>query len=102
MSASGSGFADEEFEWDPEKAMANELAHEVSFAEARSVFDDTLEKTELDTKPNSANEERFVTVGTSNRQRVLVVVHCERGDRMRIISARKATRRERRRYEERS
>ena len=93
--------ADLEFEWDPEKAKANELAHAVLFDEAMTVFDDPLSTTVLDPKPHTDNEERWITVGTSSRQRLVVVVHCEREDRIRIISARQATRRERIDNEER-
>jgi len=100
MAARESGSPDLDFEWDPDKARANELVHKVSFLEAMTVFCDPLAGTESDSKPNTAAEDRFVTIGRSSRQRVLVVVHCERGERVRIISARKATPRERRRYEE--
>jgi len=100
LDAIDQGFEQGPVEWDPQKARTNEVAHDVSFDEARTVFDDPLAGTEVDTKPNSDNEERFITIGTSNRQRLLVVVHCEREDRIRIISARKATRAERRHYEE--
>jgi hypothetical protein len=100
MAALGDELPDVEFEWDPVKARRNELAHGVSFAEAITVLLDPLAVTGLDPKPNAAGEERFITMGVSHRQRVLVVVHCERGEKMRIISARKATPRERSDYAE--
>ena len=87
------------FQWDPEKAAANRRKHRVSFIEATTVFGDELSSTRLD-RQHAAHEERYVTVGTSERGRLLVVVHTERGERIRIISARRATPGERRQYEE--
>ena len=88
-----------QFEWDSTKARSNIAKHRVSFDEASTVFQDGLSITISDPL-HSANEERFVMIGHSCRNRLLVVVHVERGDRIRIISARAATRRERRNYEE--
>ena len=86
------------YEWDPAKAAANLRRHKVSFAEAASVFLDPLALTFSD--PDRLDEEdREITIGLSSRQRTLFVSHCERGDRIRIISARKATRKERVQYE---
>lgn len=86
-----------EFEWDSSKAKRNLKKHGVSFEEAVAIFDDLLSMTIND--PRHA-EERFVTIGLSNRQRLLVVSHTDRGPTIRIISARPATRRERETYEE--
>ena len=87
------------FEWDGQKAKQNLEKHNVSFEEATTVFGDPLSLT-IEDPLHSTDEERFVIVGESVRRRVLVVVHTERGDHIRIISARLATRRERRTYEE--
>ena len=87
------------FEWDEEKAEANLRKHRVSFEEARTVFGDPLSITMAD-PTHSPGEERFVDIGCSVRQRILVVVYAERGANIRIISCRKATQHERERYEE--
>jgi len=87
------------FEWDEKKARKNLKKHGVSFEEAATVFGDPLSLT-IDDPLHSKHEKRFVTMGESIRRRILVVVHTERGDNIRIISARVATRRERRIYEE--
>ncbi|HJZ82193.1 MAG TPA: BrnT family toxin [Pyrinomonadaceae bacterium] len=87
-----------EFEWDPKKAEANVAKHEVSFAEAATVFFDPLSLTVLDPL-HSGDENRFVITGVSNHNRHLVVVHSDRGDKIRIISARLATSGERKKYE---
>jgi uncharacterized DUF497 family protein len=86
------------FEWDPKKAAANLANHRVSFEDASSVFGDPIAGTIPDPL-HSADEARFVTVGHSASGTLLVVVHVERGERARIISARFATSAERRRYE---
>jgi len=87
------------FEWDLEKAAANLRKHGVAFAEAATVFGDPLSTTFPD-PDHSLAEQRYVTVGMSADRRLLVVAHTEHGDSIRIISARRATRRERRWYEE--
>ena len=87
-----------QFEWDPGKAARNLAKHGVSFDEASTVFGDPLAGTIPDPQ-RSAGEERLATIGHSDRGALIVVVHVERGSRTRIISARRATRRERRRYE---
>jgi uncharacterized DUF497 family protein len=87
------------FGWDPRKAANNRRKHGVSFEEAGSAFADPLSVTIADPDHSEA-EERFLLLGLSGRQRLLVVAHAERGDEVRIISARLATRRERRVYEE--
>jgi uncharacterized protein len=88
-----------EFEWDEEKAKTNVSKHGVSFLEARTVFGDQLAMTISDPL-HSGSEERFVELGYSNQGRLLVVVYTERGARIRIISARTATRTEREAYEQ--
>ena len=87
------------FEWDDQKARTNLAKHGVSFEEATTVFGDPLSLTIPD-HAHSETEDRFIILGHSHRQRLLVVVHTERGDNLRIISARPASRRERKDYEE--
>ena len=87
------------FEWDPNKAVRNLQKHGVSFEEAATVFRDTLSITVSD-PDHSADEDRYITVGSSSRLRVLMVSHTEREERIRIISARELTRKERKQYEE--
>lgn len=87
------------FEWDAAKGLKNLHKHGVSFEEAASVFYDPLAVTGAD-PDHSEGEERQVTFGISSVGRLLVVAHTDRGDAIRIISARVATRRERRIYEE--
>ena len=86
------------FAWDPAKAARNVAKHGVSFNEASTVFGDPLAGTILDPK-HSGEEARFITIGRSTSERLITVAHAEREDRIRIISARRATRRERRSYE---
>ena len=87
------------FEWNIAKAASNLRKHGVSFEEAASVFLDPWALTFPDPE-HSVDEEREITFGASVRQRIVVVSHCPRGDRIRIISARKATRNEKIQYEE--
>jgi hypothetical protein len=87
-----------EFEWDANKAAENLRKHRVSFFEAAAVFGDFLSTTAAD-PAHSAGEHRYITVGLSNLGRLLMVAHAERGDRIRIISARTLTAREKRAYE---
>lgn len=87
------------FEWDPAKAKRNLAKHGVSFDEASTVFADPLALLMPD-PDHSVDEERYVLLGMSNRRRLLVVAFAERSPRTRLISARMATRRERRQYEE--
>ena len=87
------------FEWDADKARRNLAKHGVSFEEASTVFSDPFELMIHDPLHSEA-EDRFVSLAESRNRRLLVVVFTERGERIRIISARKATRGERRKYEE--
>jgi hypothetical protein len=88
-----------EFEWDLGKAAENLRKHGVSFAEAATVFGDFLGTTTPD-PDHSGDEHRYITIGISNRGRLPMVAHAERRERIRIVSARKLTRNERRVYEE--
>ena len=87
------------FEWDESKAKANLAKHGVSFEEASTVFGDSLSLTIPD-PAHSQVEDRSILLGQSHQRKLLVVVHTERGDNIRIISARRASRRERKSYEE--
>ena len=87
------------FEWDPRKAAANLRKHGVSFEEATTALRDDLALTGRD-PDHSRGEPRYITFGVSNAGRLLVVAHTERGGLIRIISARNATRSERKIYEE--
>jgi uncharacterized DUF497 family protein len=87
------------FEWDPKKAAANEKKHGVTFDEAATVFGDPLGLI-VDDPRHSVGEVRAVLLGYSHERRLLAVMFTERGDRIRLISARKAIRRERQTYEE--
>jgi len=87
------------FEWDTDKAKKNIKVHGVTFDEASTSFRDTLSLTIYDPL-HSDEEERLILIGNSCKDRLLVIVHTERGDKIRIISARKATKKERNQYEE--
>jgi uncharacterized DUF497 family protein len=87
------------FTWDPWKAAANFDKHGVSFEEAATIFGDPLAMTGAD-PDHSIDETRWITFGFSDRGRLLVVAHSDRRDEIRIISARKAVRAERKLYEE--
>lgn len=88
-----------EFEWDDEKALSNLAKHGVSFEEAATVFGDFLSLT-FDDPDHSFDEKRFITIGSSEKGRLLFVSHTDREDAIRIISARELTRGERKMYEE--
>jgi uncharacterized protein len=90
-----------EFEWDPKKAVRNLRKHKVSFNEAATIFADVLSTTVPD-PDHSIDEHRYITVGWSSQQRLLMVAHADYGDLIRIVSARKLTRTERTTYEEES
>ncbi|MBI2194863.1 MAG: BrnT family toxin [Planctomycetes bacterium] len=88
------------YEWDAVKAAANVKKHRVRFEEAASVFLDPLALTFWDPDHSEEEEDREITIARSARQHVLFVAHTARAGRIRIISARRATRREKRQYEE--
>ena len=87
------------YEWDASKAAANLRKHSVSFEDVSTVFLDPLAMTFPD-PDHSADEQREITIGHTMRQRLVFFSHCERGGRIRIISARLATQSERKQYEE--
>ena len=86
------------FEWDPKKAKTNLKKHGVSFEEASTAFKDPLSLT-IDDPLHSSDEQRLILIGMSYNNRMLVIVHTERRDNIRIISAKKATKKERNYYE---
>ncbi len=86
------------FEWDPQKAKQNFKKHGVSFDEAVTTFYDPLTAT-FDDPDHSIGEQRYITVGFSSKNRLIVLAHTDRGDNTRIISARPATGLERKRHE---
>lgn len=86
------------FEWNRQKSVRNERKHKIAFSEAISVFQDTLSITYPDTD-HSSEEDRFLIIGMSDSGNILVVSHTFRDDVIRIISARKATTKERSFYE---
>ena len=88
-----------EYEWDPEKDSINQHLHGVSFPEASTVFLDPLAATVPDER-FAVDEFRFRTTGYTLTNRLVIVAHTDRGDRIRIISAREVTARERRQYEQ--
>jgi len=87
------------FEWDSDKAKRNIKIHNVSFDEASTVFKDILSLTIYD-PIHSNKEDRFVLIGNSFKNRLIIVIFTERNDKIRIISARKAIKNERKQYEE--
>jgi uncharacterized DUF497 family protein len=87
------------FEWDPAKAAANAKAHSVSFEEAVTVFQDPMTKVHSD-PDHSESERREILIGHSMQARLLLVAFTDRQGKIRLISARRVTRRERREYEE--
>ena len=87
------------FTWDPQKGRENLRKHGVSFEEATTAFNDYLSATALD-PDHSISENRFITFGVSNRGRLLIVAHTDEGELIRVISARLATKSERKIYEE--
>ncbi|MCC7352322.1 MAG: BrnT family toxin [Anaerolineae bacterium] len=88
-----------QFEWDADKAARNTEKHRVSFDEAATVFNDPMFITFID-EEHSTDEERYITIGLSKPGRLLIVAHTDREGRIRIISARKATKKEERFYAE--
>jgi uncharacterized DUF497 family protein len=91
---------DMDFDWDEDKAAANFKKHGISFEEAKAVFGDPFSVT-IDDPAHSASEYRFVDIGTSNSGMILALAYAERGRTIRLISCRKATKAERKIYEER-
>ncbi len=88
------------FEWDPTKAKSNFRKHGVSFEEAASVFNDPLSRT-FDDPGHSIDEQRFVIIGHSNKNRLIFVSHTDKEKIVRLISAREVTASERKYHEER-
>lgn len=88
-----------EFEWDDSKARSNLQRHGVRFEEAKTIFNDPLAITFQDHE-HSHQEERYLTIGSSAHGKVLLVAHTDRGGRIRLISGRRVTPKERRSYEE--
>jgi len=86
------------FDWDPQKAENNFKKHGVSFEEAKTIFDDPLYLDFYD-PDHSKNEHRYLIVGRSSQERLLIVSYTERGEKLRLISARQVTQREREIYE---
>jgi len=89
----------QKFEWNPAKARLNLQKHDVSFDEAATVFDD-LDFISVIDEEHSKDEERYITLGLSKRGRLLVVAHTDRNGKVRLISARSATRKESKFYAE--
>lgn len=87
------------FEWDENKAQSNVAKHGISFEEAATVFADENSLT-IDDSAHSINEKRFVTIGLSAYKKILVVVYTERNDKIRIISVRKSSKKERKQYQQ--
>lgn len=88
-----------QFEWDPKKDQQNHAKHGVTFDEAEGVFGDPFAWT-IDDPDHSTEENRFLTTGFTKRQRLIIVAHTDREERVRIINAREVTAAERRVYEE--
>ena len=88
-----------QFEWDPEKDLQNQAKHGISFDEASTVFGDPLAVT-IDDPDHSSEEHRLLTTGYSNQQRLIIVAHTDRNERIRIINARDVAAAERGVYEE--
>jgi uncharacterized DUF497 family protein len=87
------------FEWNPEKAKVNLQKHQVNFDEASTIFDDPQFISFLD-EEHSTDEERYITIGLSNKNRLLMVAHTDCNDNIWIISARKVTKHEEKFYQE--
>lgn len=87
------------FEWDRDKESQNRKKHGIAFREAATIFDGLLSTTYPDLA-HSKEEQRYITIGMTESGKIIVVAHTEAADTVRIISARPATRRERRFYEE--
>ena len=88
-----------DFEWNPKKAERDFRKHEIGFEETCSIFDDLLFITVLD-EEHTKDEERYITIGLSNKHRLFLVAHTDRNNCIRIISARKATKNEEKFYQD--
>ena len=88
-----------QFEWDDKKAQSNLLKHGISFEEVTTAFGDMLSIT-IDDPLHSHNEDRLILIGLSEDLKILIVVHIEKRDTIRIVSARKASKKEKQFYEE--
>ncbi|MBN2137880.1 MAG: BrnT family toxin [Sedimentisphaerales bacterium] len=88
-----------QFEWDSSKALSNKKKHGVTFEQASTIFGDPLSRTIPDPS-HSKTEDRFITIGASIDNKLIVVAHCDSDEKIRIISARKATRNEKYQYEQ--
>jgi uncharacterized protein len=88
-----------EFEWDKQKAESNLSKHDISFEEAQTVFDDPLYVDFYD-PDHSQKEHRYILIGESSKSRILLISYTERGDKIRIISARQVTKQELKAYQE--
>lgn len=89
------------FEWEPHKSASNLRKHAISFSEAVTIFNDELSITVSD-PDHSKEEDRYITIGWSNRARLIMVSHTDRNNHVRIISARELTQVERKAYEEKN
>ena len=87
------------FEWDDEKSKSNFRKHRISFEEAKTVFNDPFAIT-IDDPDHSDEEERYIDIGISSKGRMFVLWYAERNENIRIIGCRKATKKERRAYED--
>jgi uncharacterized DUF497 family protein len=90
---------EDHFDWDDHKAASNEAKHGITFEEAQWVFDDERATTKYDEK-HSITEDRWITIGFSKQGNLLVVIHTDEPDLIRIISARRATKHETRQYKQ--
>ena len=90
---------DRQFNWDANKAIRNLRKHGVTFEEAATIFDDPMFITLIDDE-HSVDEERYITIGVSRQHRLMIVAHTDRGGKIRIISAREATKKEKQFYVE--
>ena len=88
-----------QFEWDSRKARSNKNKHRITFEQACTIFGDSLSRTIVD-PTHSGTEDRFITIGTSISDKLIVVVHTDSDETIRIISARKATKNEKQQYEQ--
>jgi len=88
------------FQWDDKKSKSNQRKHGITFEDAATVFGDSLSLTVPDPAHTRPSEARFITIGQSRQGKIIVVIHCDREEEIRIISAREAASGERNDYEE--